>query len=100
MHQENIRLRNAMTQELNQQVRAWDVPGLQVEVDELPKNATVSRTVVMKSPNRDYQLLISYTIEGDLKSYLGEIATFSTLEELQEKHPQLFELDGYLYAFA
>ena len=99
MHQENVRLREAMTQELKHQVRAWDVPGLQVEVEELPENATVSRTAVMKSTNRDYQLLVSYTIEGDLKSYMGEIATFSTLEELQEKHPQLFELDGYLFAF-
>ena len=89
-----------MTMELTQSVRAWDIPGLQVEVEELPENATVSRTAVMKSSDRDYQLLISYTIEGDLKSYLGEIATFPTLEELKEKYPQLFKLEGYLYAFA
>ena len=100
MHQDNIRLHEAMTQELKHRVRVWDVPQLQVEVQGLPENSTVTTTAVMKSITRDYQLLVNYNIAGDKGSYTREIATFSTLEELQEKYPQLFELDGYLYAFA
>ena len=100
MHQDNIRLHEAMTQELKHRVRVWDIPGLQVEVQGLPENSTVSTTAVMKSITRDYQLLVNYNTDGDKGSYTREIATFSTLEELQAKHPQLFELDGYLYAFA
>lgn len=100
MHQDNIRLHEAMTQELKHRVRVWDIPGLQVEVQGLPENAIVSATAVMKSRTRDYQLLVNYNIAGDKGSYTREVTTFSTLEELQEKYPQLFELEGQLYAFA
>ena len=97
--QENIRLRDAMTIPLEQKIRSWSVRGLQVDIDELQPNATVTGTVVMKEPDTNYQLGIRWNINDDTRR-IGVIAEFSTLEELQEKHPQLFELDGRLYAFA
>lgn len=99
MDKDDIRLKDAMTLPLNHQIRSWDVPGLQVDVDELQPNATVTRTVVMKDPDTNYQLGISWNINGDKRCF-GVIAEFSTLEELQDKYPQLFELDGHLHAFA
>lgn len=96
--QENIRLSDAMTQPLKQNIRSWSVQGLQVDIDELQPNVTVTGTVVMKAPDTNYQLFIRCNINGDDRR-LGIIAEFSTLEELQEKHPHLFKLEGRLFAF-
>lgn len=98
--QENIRLRDAMTKELKHKARSWCVPGLQIEVKKLPENAIVSRTVVEYSHETNYFIIVKYTIEGDSTIKLVVSEEFSTLEELQKKHPHLFELDGHLYAFS
>lgn len=96
--QENIRLRDAMTQQLKPKFRSWSVQGLQVDIDKLQPNVTVTGTLVMKEPDTNYQLFIRCNINGDDRR-LGKISEFSTLEELQEKHPQLFKLEGRLFAF-
>ena len=96
--QENIRLSDAMTQPLKQKIRSWSVRGLHVDIDELQPNATVTGMVVMKAPDTGYELYIRWNIDGDERC-LGIIAEFSTLEELQVKHPQLFKLEGRLFAF-
>ena len=100
MIHENIRLHDAMTKASNCRVRAWEVRGLHIEVQNLPKNAKVKKTFVLKLFNDQWQVGIEYTTEADPKPSMDAIEEFSTLEEVQRKYPQLFELEGDLYALS
>lgn len=99
-HQYNVKLHEAMTMYLSQSVRVWNVSGLHVKAEELPENATVSMTYVVKFPEGNIQLKILWTIKGNLMTYTSLVADVSALEELKDKFPKLFELEGTLYAFA
>ena len=99
-HQHNIKLQEAMTMDLKQLVRVWDLPGLHVEDEDIPKDANVSTTFVMKFPDERIQLGIFWTVKSDKATHSGVIAEVSKLEELQEKFPHLFEINGNLFAFS
>ena len=99
---ETIALQEAMTMPLTQSVRVWHIPGLHIEDEDIPKNADVQTTFVMKTHRGHIEVGINYTVEveGDVNSYTGIVAEVSALEELKDKFPKLFELNGSLYAFA
>ena len=99
MYQYHIKLQKAMTMDISQSVRVWDVAGLHVTAEDIPENANVQKTFVMKSREGKIRLGIEWNVEGDLGVYMGIIAEVSALEELKEKFPKLFELEGSMYAF-
>lgn len=94
---ENVKLREAMTMNLEQEFRSWSVDGLQIDPkDYFPEdvnNENVSFTAITKEPNGKFGLYIFKKPTG------GYGKDFSSLEELEKKYPSLFELDGFLYAF-
>ena len=99
---ERIRLQEAMTKELDMPdmpCRIWGVDGLKIEVEDLPKDAVVNKTFVFKAPDSNYLLNIMGHYEDGRGSFSREIDNFSTLEELKEKYPNLFEMEGALIAF-
>jgi len=99
-HQDHIKLQEAMTMDLKYNFRVWDVSGLHVEDEDIPKDANVTTTFVMKSPNGLIKLGIFWTVESDKNTHSGIIAEVFQLEDLKEKFPHLFELEGSLCAFA
>lgn len=99
-HKYNIHLEEAMTIPLTQSVRVWDISGLHIEAEDIPKNANVKKTFVMKLREGKIRLGVEWTVEGELGSSMPLIAEFSALEELKDKFPKLFELEGSLYAFS
>jgi len=99
-HHDHIKLQEAMTMELKQNFREWDISGLHVEDEDIPKDANVSTTFVMQFPNGLIKLGIFWKVENDMFPHSSIIAEVSKLEELQKKFPHLFELEGSLYAFA
>lgn len=100
MNEENIKLQEAMTKPIGKRVRTWIVSGKHVEDADITEEYTVERTFVMKAEDRGYQVGVEMTKEGDKGLHVGNVAEISTLEELQENFPQLFELKGELFAFA
>ncbi len=97
--QDNIKLQKAMTMDLTQIVRVWDVSGLHVECEYIPHDANVLKTAVMKFSEGNILLMIEWTAEGDTATFMSTVAEVSQLEELRERFPHLFELEGTLYAF-
>ena len=97
---DSISLQDAMTKELPQeiQVRIWHIPGLHVDAN-IPKNAKVQETIVRKSRTNKFILALGWIVEGDLGERIDTVTEFSSLEELKDKFPKLFELNGDLYAF-
>lgn len=103
MYKEHITLQTALTMPLNQSFRLWEVPGLHISVKNLPGGATVLKTFVMQLCNHYMTIGIEFTLSGDLGTSFGNIsgiAKASSLEELRKEFPQLFELEGTLYAFS
>ena len=99
-YQDNIKLEEAMTMDLTQSIRAWILQGLHVQDEDIPENANVQSTVVIKFPEGHLLLGIQWTVEGDKMIQISDLAEFSTLEELKDKFPNLFELEGSLCAIA
>ena len=100
MIENNIRLSEAMTKAIDCRIRAWEVYGLYIDVTGLPENTKVRKTFVLKLFEDPWQVGIEYNVKGNPKPNMDAIAEFSTLEELKKKYPQLFELEGDLYALS
>ena len=98
-HPSGIKLEEAMTMELSQSVRIWDVDGQYIKDDNIPQNTNVKMTFVMRFPDGRFHLGIQLTVEGNTMPQIVPIAEFSTLKELKNEFPKLFELNGSLYAF-
>ena len=98
-HEKNIRLQEAMTKELDNSIRVWSVDGLKIEVKDLPENTHVLNTFVYKDPSGYYELAIMADFDENDDFYSKGIEKFSTLEELKEKYPNLFEMKGKLFSF-
>ena len=99
-HQENnLRLQEAMTKELENSIRIWSVEGLQVEGNVVPENTPVQTTYVYKDPSGYYELAIMADFEGKDDYFSKGIAKFPTLDFLKERYPNLFEMEGNLFAF-
>ena len=95
---DNLKLKEAMTMDLSQRIRVWNIPGLHVKVDNLPEKATVQKTFVMMTSNGNWQVGLEYTVEGETGKYIGLVLKCSSLQELLDKMPELFEVAGDLYA--
>ena len=110
----NIKLQDALSMDIEQSTRIWFVLGLHINIDDIPKDATGIRTLVLKTSNStiavtvewfakkkfDVNLVDKFFLPYDegLKHYMKLVANVSKIEELQNTFPQLFELEGYLYA--
>ncbi len=95
-----VKLKDAMTMNLKQTIRFWNVPDLQVNGDLLPENALVNATFVMKLPDGSLYVGVYWETDDDEGSYMSTVGEFKTLDELQEKFPSLLDLYGCLSAIA
>ena len=100
MNENNIRLYEAMTKAIDCRIRAWEVYGLYINVEWLPENAKVRKTFVFKRFDDPLQVGVEYTVKGKTQPEKDSREEFSTLEDLKKKYPQLFELEGDLYALS
>ncbi len=98
-HQDNIKLQEAMTMGLTQFVQLWHISGLHVEYEDIPRDANVLKTAVIKSPTGHILLVIGWTSEEKPGAHVSDVAEVSNWEELRERFPHLFELEGSLDAF-
>ena len=96
--QDSIKLKEAMTMALSQRIRVWSIPGLRIKVDNLPEKATVQKTFVMLTSNGNWQVGLELTVEGETGESILLVLKCSSLQELLDKIPELFEVDGSLYA--
>ena len=98
-HEKNIRLQEAMTKELKNPMRVWSVDGIHAETQGLPENAKVKETFVMKAGREKYTLGFNVETHECYESATAKVGEFHSLEELKEKYPNLFEMEGTLFAF-
>ena len=96
--QEHIKLQEAMTKAIKQKLRLWDIPGLHIEDEAVPKNVNISKTYVLKVFDLYYSLGVE--IENEKGPAMHNVGDFSSLEDLRRKFPHIFELDGNLIAFS
>ena len=94
---DNIDLKTAMTIGLSQSIRVWTIPGLQIKVENLPKDATIQETLVMMTSADKWIVGLKWTIEGHTGDYIASIAEFSSLQELFNNLPEFAELEGNLF---
>lgn len=95
---EKVRLEKAMTMELKQHFRTWQISGLPIEYKYIPEGANVEYTIVMPNYERSiFSVGVQFT--SNKETYIYNVAEFSSLEEMQKTFPHLFELEGDLYAF-
>jgi len=99
MYLQNIRLQEAMTRDINKNVRVWELNGPHVNVKKIPKKAEIVKTFVMKRNGSKIRVGVEWIIPERLGSQMTQVAEFSTLEDLKEHFPHLFELDGDMCAF-
>ena len=99
-YNECVKLKDAMTMNLKQTIRLWNVPGIHVKGDLLPENALVNATFVMKLPDGSLYVGVDWETDDDEESYMSTVGEFKTLDELQEKFPSVFDLYGCLSAIA
>ncbi len=90
----NITLQEAMSQGLPQTLKGWWVPGLHVEYSQTQENLNVTQTTIFKNPDGIFEVALSFNLAENCGSHFVTIATFSTLEDLRDKFPNLFELKG------
>lgn len=99
-NQDNVKLQEAMTMGgLTQIVRIWFTSGLHVEYGDIPQGANALATGVMKSSNGKILIAVKWNGKEDTSICVSGVAEVSDLEELQERFPHLFELEGTFYAF-
>ena len=84
----------AMTMDLSQSTRVWDIPDLHIKVDNLPEKATVQKTFVMMTLNGNWHAGLKWTVEGETGEYMKVLLSCSSLQELLDKMPEHFEVDG------
>ena len=112
--QDNIKLQEALTMDVEQSLRIWYVTGLYAKVEDIPENATRIKTLVLKTSNGIFAVAVEWFAKKKVdsknvnkfflpydegwKNYTKLVAKFSKIEELQNTFPQIFELEGYLYA--
>lgn len=105
---ESIRLEDAMSQEQNENIRFWEVDGLQIAKEYIPeefKGAAVQKTFVMSMAGKCYHLGLQILqkrkllneVEGTPEDWMCTVAGFTTLERMKKEFPKLFELEGVLY---
>ena len=110
----NIKLQDALSIDIEQNIRIWFVLGIHIDVEGIPQDATGIRTLVVKTSNGTIAVTVEWfarkkldvgivdkfflPYDEGLKHYMKLVAKVSKIEELQNTFPQLFELEGYLDA--
>ena len=92
-NQDDIKLQDAMTIALSQSVRIWRIPGFHVKTESLPQNATIQNTLVMLSSDGNWHAGLEWVVEGHSGFYMTSVLKCSSLQELLDKVPELFELE-------
>ena len=100
MRKDHIKLEEAMTMELKECVRVWDVDGLQVTAEDIPKNANVRKTFIIAPRGEKITVGVIWAVEGELSENYDDVDQVSDVQELKDKFPKLFELTGELYTIA
>jgi hypothetical protein len=97
---EKVRLEEAMTMDLGEEykIRGWSILGNYINNYVVPDGYEAKRTCVTYSPHHG-----KFTVVVHLKYVDGDITvipceTLSSIEELKEKYPNLFDLEGELLA--
>lgn len=110
--QDNIKLQEVLDEETMSQGWAWKCSGIHVEAEleaedvEVPENAIDCRTVVKSFDNGEIEVGAEWNDRGYLRceegraQHLQIVGIVYSMEELHDKFPQLFELDGGMYPFA
>lgn len=100
-YKDNISLSEALTMELPDTTRVWDVDGLQVEYKDIPKKAVVSRTFVQSHMKGSTSVEIMFTVAGKPGVFIDSVAVYPEfdLEKLKKDFPNLFKLTGSLCAY-
>ena len=110
-HQDNIKLQEVLISGAMPQGLAWKCLGIHVKTEleaedvEVPENAFDCRTAVKSYEDGMIAVVAQWNERGELgneeerpkhNQYVGIVYS---LDELQDKFPQLFELDGGIYPF-
>lgn len=110
--QENIKLQEFLTAGTMPQGWAWKCLGIHVESEleaenvEIPENAIDCRTVEKSFNNGQIEVGAEWNKRGYLWQEDGRaqnmqiVGIVNSPEELHDKFPQLFELEGDMYPFA
>lgn len=115
--QNKVKLQESMTMDHKQTIRLWSIYGLHIDVVGIPENIIYVQTMIIKSSeHKNFAVAVQWTTKEDRNStvenvgpfylplpeehlsYTKVVARISTLEELKDKFPQLFEIDGSLFA--
>ena len=99
----DIRLKEGMKDTLyyKNKFYIWVTPGLPIEVKFLTGSSNITSIYVSKNFGVfDSKYTLGVIVNEGKHIFIEELdSNFSNLEELQEKHPHLFEVSGTLYTF-
>ena len=74
----------------------WLIPGLHIDTKEIPKDADVHSTFVLRLSNLKFQVGANWTIPNTTTEALKHFYEFSSLDELKEALPNLTKQKGSL----
>ena len=69
----------------SQVIRVWEIPELEIKVENLPQNATLEKTFIMLTSSDKWHLGLELTIKSHTGCYLAPILECSSLQELLDK---------------
>ena len=72
----------------SQVIRMWEVPELEINVKNLPQNATLEKSFIMLTSSDKWHLGLEWTIKGHTGRYFASILECSSLQELLDKLPE------------
>ena len=85
-----------MTMNFTQSTRVWNIPGLHLMIENLPENATTTKTLVMLTSSGKWIVGLEFNIEGHTGDYITNIAEFTSLQELFDNLPEFAKLEENL----
>ena len=98
----SLRLEEGMkrTLEYNHSFRLWVTSGLPIDIKFMAGKESITNIYVsknLKDINGKFNLGVIINQKGT--GFIEEISEFSSLQELKDMYPQLFEVDGTLFIF-
>lgn len=99
----SLRLEEGMkkTFEYNHSFRLWVTPGLPIDIKFIVGKENITNIYVSKNLKDIYnKCYLGVIIDQNGTRFIEELSEFSSLRELKEIYPQLFEVDGTLFLFS